>query len=354
MFKNALNIPIRFAQNLYQNNETNLAPGVGYFVKYSDDVDKTIAGSRIRAINENSFATRLYDGWNTIGSLSYPTSTQNVSVTVFGNSGTFPEIVGDIYGYVTNRGYQAVTEIEPGLGYWMKVKGSAYLNISAGKGSINSSVVRENVEANATRVTVSDAENNMGNVFVAAKGIVDNKMMFELPPTPPNNLFDVRFTSQTSVEDEANPTIQIQGVTFPVTVTINNPSQNYTVVNPISGAVLGTAIAGRTNSVTITDSRTPYIRLMGQEANVETLNVVASPNPVSANGVVNVTVPSNGHVTVALYDAVGTLVSTLVDEVKTTGVYGVDFNAANLAQGRYIIKATVNGVTATSAVTVVR
>jgi hypothetical protein len=93
---------------------------------------------------------------------------------------------------------------------------------------------------------------------------------------------------------------------------------------------------------------------MGQEANVETLNVVASPNPVSANGVVNVTVPSNGHVTVALYDAVGTLVSTLVDEVKTTGVYGVDFNAANLAQGRYIIKATVNGVTATSAVTVVR
>jgi len=354
VFKNALNIPIRFAQNLYQTNETNLAPGVGYFIKYSDDVDKTIAGSRIRAINEGSFPTRLYDGWNTIGSLSFPTSTLNVSVTVFGNSGTFPEIVGDIYGYVTNRGYQAVTEIEPGLGYWMKVKGQAYLNIASGKGSINSAVVRENVESNATRVTVSDAENNVGTVFVAAKGLVDNKMMFELPPTPPNNLFDVRFTSQTSVEDEANPTIQIQGVTFPVTVAINNPNQNYTIVNPISGAVLGTAIAGRMNSVTIADARTPYIRLMGQEANVETLSVVATPNPVSANGVVNVTVPANGQVTVGLYDAVGTLVSTLMDEVKTSGVYGVDLNAANLAQGRYIIKATINGVTATTAVTVVR
>jgi hypothetical protein len=93
---------------------------------------------------------------------------------------------------------------------------------------------------------------------------------------------------------------------------------------------------------------------MGQEANVETLSVVATPNPVSANGVVNVTVPANGQVTVGLYDAVGTLVSTLMDEVKTSGVYGVDLNAANLAQGRYIIKATINGVTATTAVTVVR
>jgi len=273
---------------------------------------------------------------------------------VFGNSGTFPEIVGDIYGYVTNRGYQAVTEIEPGLGYWMKVKGAAYLNLKSGKGSINSSIVRENVEANSTRVTISDAGNNEGTVFVASKGLVDNKMMFELPPTPPNNLFDVRFTTQTSVEDEANPTIQIQGVTFPVTIEINNPSQNYTVVNPISGVVLGTAVAGRKNTVTITDARTPYIRLMGQEANVETLSVSATPNPVSSNGVVNVTVPSNGLVTVGLYDAVGNLVSTLVNEVKTAGVYGLDLNAADLAAGRYIIKATINGSTATSAVTVVR
>ena len=135
---------------------------------------------------------------------------------------------------------------------------------------------------------------------------------------------------------------------------INNPSQNYTIVNPISGVVLGTAVAGRKNTVTITDARTPYIRLMGQEANVETLNVSATPNPVSSNGVVNVTVPANGLVTVGLYDAVGTLVSTLVNEVKTAGVYGLDLNAADLAAGRYIIKATVNGATATSAVTVVR
>ena len=355
IFKNALNIPVRFSQNTYQTNETNLNPGVGYFVKYSDETDKTIAGSRIRLIDDQSFATRLFEGWNTIGSLSFPTSIENLSVLPYG-TGALPSRIGDVYGYVTNRGYQAVTEIEPGLGYWIKVAGSAYLRLSlSAKASINSMAVREAVQSNSTRVTIADASNNQADVFVASKGIVDNKAMFELPPVPPHNIFDVRFTSQTSVEDEANPTIQLQGVTFPVSVTINNPATTYAVVNPISGAVIGTAVAGRPNVITIADARTPYIRLMGEEAQAGALNVSVSPNPVTANATVSVVVPSTGAVTVTVFDAVGSAVATLVNgDVLSAGVHNVELNGASLSAGRYIVKATVNGVSTTSTVSVVR
>jgi hypothetical protein len=93
---------------------------------------------------------------------------------------------------------------------------------------------------------------------------------------------------------------------------------------------------------------------MGQEADLTALTVSVSPNPASAVGMVNVTVPQSGRVTVALFDAMGQLVSTIVDEEKTAGIYGFDMNAASLAQGRYIVKVTTNGATATSAVTIVR
>jgi len=356
VFKNALNIPIRFSQSTYQTTAVDLSPGVGYFIKYSELVDRTIAGARIRNINDQSFPTRLYDGWNTIGSLSSPTSTENVTLLPFG-SGAFPAVIGDIYGYVTNRGYQAVTEIKPGLGYWIKISGQAYLSMccgTLGKSGVNFAGVRESIMNRSVRVTVSDNANNAGDVFVAEQGTLEARNVFELPPLPPNNLFDIRFSNHTYIDDAVNPMIQLQGVTFPVNVTVNNSNRSYVVTNPISGAVLGTITAGRNNTITITDARTPYIRLMGQDADLTVLTVSVSPNPAGSVGMVNVSVPQAGRVTVSLFDAVGQLVSTIVDEEKTAGIYGFDMNAASIAQGRYIVKVTLNGTTVTSAVSIVR
>ncbi len=356
VFKNALNTPIKFTQNSYQANDINVAPGIGYFVKYSDDLDKTVAGSRIRNINDQIIPTRMYDGWNTIGSLSSPTSTQNVTLLPFG-SGAFPAIVGDIYGYVTGRGYQAVSEIIPGLGYWMKISGQAYLSMccgTLGKSGVNFSGVRDIITSNSTRVTISDNDEKTGEVFIAKQGSLEARNVFELPPPPPNNLFDVRFSDQTYINDDENPMIQLQGVTFPISVTVNNASRSYVVTNPISGQVLGTIVAGRNNTITITDARTPYIRLNGQETDVTSLTVSVSPNPASNVGMVNVTLPQAGQVNVSVYDAVGQLVSTIVNDEKSAGIYGFDMNTAALAQGRYIVKVTLNGTTATSSVSIVR
>lgn len=355
VFKNALNIPIRFSQNLYQTNETNLAPGYGYFVKYSDDVDKTVAGSRITKINSDVFPTRIYEGWNTIGSLSTPVSTEKVRVLAVPSSSTNPSIEGDIYRYVTDRGYQAVSEITPGLGYWLKIAGQAYLQIdpSLPKTGVDFASVRNSVTSAATRVNVMDATNRTADVFVVENGSVEAKNVFELPPLPPNNLFDVRFSNNAYIEDAVNPLIKLQGVDFPIVLTMNNPEHNYTVVNPVSGEVLGTVLAGRANTISITDARTPAVRLMGGDV-VAGAGVVVSPNPVQGNASITYTVPTTGMVTVEVFDAVGQLVQTLVSEVKTAGVYDVQANGYALAAGRYIVKVTNGNSVETSTVTVVR
>ena len=356
VFKFALNIPIRFAQNSYQTNETNLQVGVGYFVKYSDEVDTRIAGARVNRIDDENFAVRLYDGWNTIGSLSEPTSVESVSLIPYG-TGAFPTQEGDIYRYVTDRGYQAVSEIEPGLGYWIKVVGQAYLQMVADgrpKTGVNFSAVRESMQASATTLTIADASNKGTDLYIAENGDVEAMNVFELPPLPPNGLFDVRFSNHAYVEDAVNPMVRLQGVTYPVTLTINDPSRNYTVVNPITGEVIGNIVAGRANVVTITDTKAKSIRLMGDDSDLGVLGVNVTPNPVAASGVVNITVPSAGLVTVELYNLVGERVSTLLNETRAAGVYSVDVNGAQFPAGRYIVKVTNGAAVVTSTMSIVR
>lgn len=358
VFKNALNIPVRFAQNIYQDAAT-VVPGVGYFVKYSDPVDKTVAGTRIYLIDETRFPTRLYDGWNTIGSLSTPISVNKVTLRpVVGVSTGLPSQEGDIFRYVTGRGYVAVTEITPGLGYWMKINGHAWLVMDdPSRGKVGAGVVattRANVIGSSTLVSVSDNDNNAASLYLDEQGALTTFDSYELPPLPPNNLFDVRFSNQAYVENSVTPVIDLQGVTFPVSVTVNNPTRNYRVVNPVTGEVLGNIKAGSFNVVKVTDARTPAVRLLGDDADLATLNVNVTPNPVATGGMVDVTVPQAGNVIVSLYNAVGEEVAVLFNGSKTVGVHSFDLNGGNFAPGRYMLKVVNAGTAVTASVTIVR
>ena len=355
VFRLGINIPILFSQNLYQE-ETNLRVGIGYFVKYSDEVDVTIAGSRVTRIDNVTYPTRLYEGWNTIGSLSDPISIEAVRLLPYGQ-GAFPLIVSDIYRYVTDRGYQAVTEIEPGLGYWFKITAGAYLQmLSSGRDKSGTNVIneREVVKANSTPVTVSDADGRFASIYLSENNTVDAGRSFELPPLPPNELFDVRFSNHSWVEDVQTPVVRFQGVTYPVTIEVNNPSRNYNVVNPLSGEVIGSIVAGRNNKVVITDKGAGSVRLMGEDTDLGTLNASILPNPVATTGTLNVIVPAAGMVTVELFNSIGERVETLLNEYRGAGMYDVDVNAAMFPAGRYIVKVTAGNAVVTTPMTIVR
>lgn len=71
------------------------------------------------------------------------------------------------------------------------------------------------------------------------------------------------------------------------------------------------------------------------------------PNPFNPSTKINYSVPQTSDVKIEVYDIMGRLVSTLVNETKTTGTYTVNFNASNFASGMYIYRITAGSFVST-------
>jgi hypothetical protein len=71
------------------------------------------------------------------------------------------------------------------------------------------------------------------------------------------------------------------------------------------------------------------------------------PNPFNPVTHIAYTVERNGIVDLKLYNVMGQMVKTLVNDEKTPGDYFVDFNASDLASGVYFYKMTQHGQTVT-------
>lgn len=62
------------------------------------------------------------------------------------------------------------------------------------------------------------------------------------------------------------------------------------------------------------------------------------PNPFNSTTVIKYELPDDAHVKLVIYDILGRVVKTLVDEEKEAGIYKVNFNADNLPSGIYFGK----------------
>ena len=59
------------------------------------------------------------------------------------------------------------------------------------------------------------------------------------------------------------------------------------------------------------------------------------PNPFNPTTIINYRIPNNNYVTLKVYDLLGNLVKTLVDDYQAQGEHSINFNAGNLASGVY-------------------
>jgi hypothetical protein len=59
------------------------------------------------------------------------------------------------------------------------------------------------------------------------------------------------------------------------------------------------------------------------------------PNPFNPTTKINYQLPEKNHATLRIYDILGNLVTTLVDQVLDSGYYTVTWNASRLASGVY-------------------
>ncbi len=78
------------------------------------------------------------------------------------------------------------------------------------------------------------------------------------------------------------------------------------------------------------------------------------PNPFNPSTKITFMLPSNGRVTLTVFDVLGKKVSTVLDELKEAGEYSVPFNAASLSSGVYFYRLQAGAYTATKKMTVIK
>ena len=69
------------------------------------------------------------------------------------------------------------------------------------------------------------------------------------------------------------------------------------------------------------------------------------PNPFNPSTAITFVVPTNGQVSLKVYDMLGREVATLVNGLQDAGVHTAYFNASNLASGVYLYKISAGNFT---------
>jgi len=344
--------PIKFSQDIYQQEE-RLKVGVGYFARFPNQDTTVISGVLVKQINSRIYPVRVYDGWNTVGALSVPVSIDRITFEPATQGGTPPVRVPltFVYEYQTNRGYRAVSELTPGKGYWIKVRGQGFYNVSAPttRGSVEVDELASVIKSAAVLI-INDAENRNGELYITDARNPD--LIGEVPPLPPIGMFDVRFVTNTVVSSDANPVVRIQGAEYPITLHVANYSHTYRVLDATTGAELG--YLSQSNSLTITDPNVTSVRLLRQTPDEIGYGIIVTPNPVEATALVRVSIPETTVATVTLCDALGQIVRQLYSGTVTPGETTIELNTADLSAGAYIVKVSAGTHVAVQRITVVR
>ncbi len=365
VYPNAVNKPIHYFQSDFEQEEI-LQPGIGYFVKYPEEiVDTMFAGTFINDLINPTFdpigqdVIRLYIGWNTIGSVSKSVSVEQIDLDPFdsNNPPSLPETMRKgIYAYETQRGYVEVSQMNPGLGYWMYVDKGSYLNLQVpakrsyeNKGNFE----KEDVLETSKRLVLRDNGQHETNLYLTKNQRV-NMSSFELPPTPPYELFDVRFANGTKLENSNNSIVKLQGVDYPLSLNMRRADANYTFKDPVTGETFGTIEKGNDGSVKINRSSSNAIRILRSDDGNADFALSVYPNPVESITNINYTIAENQHVVIKLFDAMGNELKTLLDSDETAGSGDVKLNVSDISSGTYICKMTAGGMSVVRTITVAK
>ena len=78
------------------------------------------------------------------------------------------------------------------------------------------------------------------------------------------------------------------------------------------------------------------------------------PNPFNPVTKISFEVPTQGLVTLKVYDLTGKEVANLVNEVKPAGSYNIEFNGVNLSSGIYLYRLTTGNTVITNKMTLIK
>jgi hypothetical protein len=336
----------------YQNIDT-IQNKIGYWVKYGSGTIVPITGSP-RLVD--TIAVKA--GWNLIGSITYLIpKTSIVQIP--------PSIVSSNYYAYTNGGYVSALAMQPGFGYWVKSTSVGSLIIDVHNTTAEPLIEQKQTadlnllsalnELTVTRGSSTGNGETRQSLYFGLNGSKElNLEAYALPPVPPEDAYDVRFSSNRSVaifgDQNSEVPLLIQNGEGAVKLTWTlreNAGAKFVLVEKQNNAILKSTPLTPGGSITIegASNKSFAIKLAGMPSSYSLAQNY--PNPFNPTTTIEYTLPMTQQVTLKIFDLLGQEVATLVNGTENAGFKSVTWNASNAASGLYFYKLTTGSFSET-------
>ncbi|MCX8009753.1 MAG: T9SS type A sorting domain-containing protein, partial [Ignavibacteria bacterium] len=271
------------------------------------------------------YTINLPADWNIIGPF-------DIDVAVSGITSTPPGIIAsNFYGF--NNGYFNATTLSMGKGYWVKLNQAGTLNLPSS--IFAKSDDKNDLTRNWGKINITDAVGNKITLFVGKD--VTNIDRYELPPIPPQGIFDVRYESNRMVEQFSTDEklVRINAAIYPIRISVEGIELR--IVDKINGKLVDKII--KSGDELYLDNE--QINLLG----VQFINMPFEfalyqnyPNPFNPNTKIKFQIPNKEKVKLTLFNVLGEVVAELVNGELEAGFHEIDFIANKYSSGLYIYK----------------
>jgi len=327
--------------NGYQT-ATTAELGKGYWLKFNQALNKNLTGTP-----QSSVQINVKNGWNIIGPLHNNIPVSNITTNP-------PNIISSLfYGY--NNGYQTATTLEKGKGYWVKVSSNGTMTIPTTL--IKSDYSNSQIDFNrylddlysSAKIIFSDADGNEGILYLTEKL---DRQIFELPPIPPSQIFDVRFENNSFVEsiNQKSFVVNLQGINSELKIRTENLNATIKIFDPVSGNLISQSTG---NEISIKNNLNK-IRIEIEKLPVDYVLYQNYPNPFNPTTSIIYQLKDEGFVQLKVFNSLGQEIATLVNEKQNAGKYEIKFDASRLPSGIYFYSIRVNDFVQTKKMTLLK
>lgn len=301
------------------NQINTLQNGIGYWIKFAYPTSYEVEGS---VISPQEISVK--SGWNLIGPLDYQIRTVDIKSVPSG-------IISSKY-FGFNKKYTMTDILKPGFGYWIKTSQS-------GKLVLTQRMIKQedpNEQKNDwITLQIIDQDGNQSELYLADKININE---YECPPTPPEGVYDIRFDSNSLLENlKENKHILFHSVNFPIKIrALNLQNKSIKLEDEFGGTFVSVQLEENKEIEINTTLQVIKLSLLNAPQDFRLLQNV--PNPFNPTTTIRYSIPKESLVKIKIYNATGELIQELLNETKPAGNHEVIFDARSFASGLYFYR----------------